>query len=383
MPITYYKPGRIESLDSIRGLAALAVLLSHTLGTLEWPSSLSWRFLPFINIMFDGRSAVAMFFVLSGFVLARPYFAPAGQTSRRLLVPAFYVRRITRIWIPWFLVFCLSIFAKAYLVGNYTTNPPTTKWLEYLWHSPMTVSTFLRQCAFAIEDTKYQLLPQDWSLRIELKGSALIPVFLFLIRRHILLLLGFSLLLLVFLSSGEYYVSFALGVLMAQYYVRGESQIRSLRFSAKLGILIVGLLLYQTRFGATCLEMPRYFDKATWCACSAGCVLILAASLGSRRIQAVLNHGAITFLGRISYSVYLLQFIVLLCFLPPFVHGLNMSGIQSAILLVPLTIAFSVLVTVACSAITYRIVEVPSIEFGHRLTKLMHRGFSKEAPASG
>lgn len=61
---------RIESLDSIRGIAALAVLMGHTVGSFAWP--LAWSKIPFINIFFEGYPAVIMFFVLSGFVLSRP-----------------------------------------------------------------------------------------------------------------------------------------------------------------------------------------------------------------------------------------------------------------------------------------------------------------------
>ena len=72
--------GRFEALDSLRGLAALVVVINHGLDlfpgiggppivvglavgrVLHSPLSLLW----------DGLGAVAVFFVLSGFVLALP-----------------------------------------------------------------------------------------------------------------------------------------------------------------------------------------------------------------------------------------------------------------------------------------------------------------------
>ena len=88
--------------------------------------------------MFDGRSAVTMFFVLSGFVLTRPYFsANNSDPPRQLLVPEFYIRRITRIWIPWFAIFCLSAFLKAYVFRSYPTAPPVTKWFDAFWRQPL------------------------------------------------------------------------------------------------------------------------------------------------------------------------------------------------------------------------------------------------------
>src|SRR5258708_5514461 len=92
---------RIEFLDTIRGLAALAVLLSHSF-IFAWPGQVSWFFnLPFINIFFNGKEAVTVFFVLSGFVLSRPFCGNDGPV-RTINLPVFYLKRFTRIWLPWF-----------------------------------------------------------------------------------------------------------------------------------------------------------------------------------------------------------------------------------------------------------------------------------------
>ncbi len=39
----------------------------------DWTIDTSWIQWPLINLLFDGDAAVTLFFVLSGFVLARPY----------------------------------------------------------------------------------------------------------------------------------------------------------------------------------------------------------------------------------------------------------------------------------------------------------------------
>jgi peptidoglycan/LPS O-acetylase OafA/YrhL len=59
------------------------VLFGHTKAVFAWPNSLvAWAKFPVVNILFDGRSAVTMFLVLSGFVLSRPYLiqTPTEQT---------------------------------------------------------------------------------------------------------------------------------------------------------------------------------------------------------------------------------------------------------------------------------------------------------------
>lgn len=180
----YSQPKRIEFLDSIRGLAALFVLLSHTISAFEWPASFvamaNW---PFISILFSGKEAVAMFFVLSGYVLAKPYKETGPAPPRRIFLPTFYLRRFIRIWPPWFFAFIASIFAKKFLFFHPATEPAISKWLGNFWHAKLTAPDFFRQCLFVLDDWTRQLLNQDWSLGVELKGSALIPLFVICARR--------------------------------------------------------------------------------------------------------------------------------------------------------------------------------------------------------
>jgi len=380
----YAQAGRISSLDSIRGLAALAVLFGHTAGSFTWPMSLAWTNLPLVNILFDGRSAVTMFFVLSGFVLARPYTLSdtPEKPARKLFFPTFFLRRITRIWIPWFCVFCLSAIIKAWFFRDYITDPPTSHWLGKFWHDPFSFFNMLRQCAYLQHDATRQLLPQDWSLGVELKGSALIPVFLFLNRKHIAYSLALSILFLLAVTTGEYYFSFMVGVLLANFYGRIESRVRPVGFGYKCAILFLGLALYQARLAGDYLaEYSVTEEKIVWCIATVGCALVLIASLNSRRIQAALNHSATVFLGRISYSVYLVQFVVLLPLLPPVIAGFNALGLHNAWFIFFMVFFCSVSMTIALSALSYRWIELPSIELGHRLTPLIQRWFNKKPGA--
>ena len=365
----YAKSKRLDSLDSIRGLAALAVLLGHTVGAFSWPAD--WTRLPILNILFDGRSAVTMFFVLSGFVLSRPYLgsSTAGQPPRQLCLRTFYLRRLTRIYLPWLFVFALSALAQIYVPRTDATVPSTSAWLQGFWHFHLSAANALRQCAFLQHDHSQLLIPQDWSLGVELKGSALIPLFLFLMRKHVFLLLGVGLLLLFCVPTGHYYVSFIFGVMAARYYGTLEARLASFTTRAKLGTLCVGLLLYQVRLPASSFgPISNGIEKVVWCIAGLGCVLILITSLGSNRIERALSHGIFVGLGRISYSVYLLQFLILLCVLPPLIRALNAIGINQIPVLLPTTVCASLLSTIALALLTYRLIEVPSIALGRILT---------------
>jgi len=368
--IAYTTSNRIDSLDSIRGLAALAVLLGHTAGAFVLPTA--WTRLPIVNIFFDGRSAVTMFFVLSGFVLSRPYLSAAviGQAPRVLCLRTFYLRRITRIYIPWLIIFGLSALAQITVFRQYATVPAQSEWLQGFWNLPQSFSSVLRQFGFLLHNPAQMLLPQDWSLGVELKGSALVPLFLLLVRRHVLSLLAVGCLILVGVNTGQYYVSFILGVILSRYHGAIESKLRLWTTASKVSVLMIGILLYQSRLLASNFgPVSDRIDKLVWCLASVGCLLILTISLGSNRVQRMLSRRSFVFLGRISYSLYLVQFIVLLCLLPPTVRLLNTLGLRQEAVLMPVILCCSVLTTAALAALSYRWVEVPSMSLGRMLTR--------------
>jgi peptidoglycan/LPS O-acetylase OafA/YrhL len=359
---------RVAYLDSVRGIAALFVLLSHTVGAFVWPSAYSpllrW---PFICIPFDGKCAVAMFFVLSGYVLSKPYVMP---TPRQIFLPSFYLRRFTRIWLPWFFIFLLSITAKNNLFYGASTQPPTSAWLGQFWHAPLTVKDFFSQCFFSLHDSSRQLLIQDWSLGVELKGSALIPLFIFLSpRKRLPFLILTTGILLAFVGTGHYYICFIIGVLISRYGDHWVSRLQRLNRPSKIGLLLLSLLLYQSYtlsvglFGETHLAI-----KYGWVATTLGCGGLLLLILDAQEIQHFLNRKPLVFLGRISYSVYLVQFIIILCLLPQVISLLNYFGVINAPALFVLTILISVAATLGCSVITYQYIEVPAINLGYKLT---------------
>jgi peptidoglycan/LPS O-acetylase OafA/YrhL len=283
--------------------------------------------------------------------------------------------------VPWFFVFLASIVARKFLFSPTLTEPPTSQWLNIFWHVPLTVGDFFRQCAFLLHDPARQLLTQDWSLGIELKGSVLIPLFLFLARgKRVALLLVLAALFLALVGTGQCYVSFIIGVLVAQYGGFFITRIVQQGRLVRMLILFLGLVLYQG-FSLTLKfygELPAY--KLGWVISSLGCAVVLLSAFSSASIQRFLNHRALVFLGRVSYSVYLLQFIIILCVLPPLVRLVNGWGVVQRPVLFGLTVLVSVGLTIGCAASTYRLVEVPAINLGHWLTKKIQARFQKPNP---
>jgi len=384
----YQESKRVEFLDSLRGLAALFVLFSHLVGAFAWPASyvamLNW---PFVSILFNGKEAVAMFFVLSGYVLSRPYvenhLKNAAQDSaiprRQIFLPTFYLRRFIRIWPPWFFVFVLSIVARKYLFFQPITHPAVSFWLAGFWQAPLTVSDFFRQCAFLLHDPSRQLLNQDWSLGVELKGSLLVPLFVYLMRPKFLpWILPVAVLLLIGVWTGEYYISFLIGVLLARYQGAIDTILGRWHWLARLATLIVGLTLYQGfAAGMWMFGGSQIAYKYGWTVTAIGCGVILISVFSSRTLQRWLNLRPFVFLGKISYSLYLLQFVIILCLLPPLLAFFNHWGNAPGLLLFAGTNLAGVTTTIGCAAGMYFLVEVRVINFGHWLTKKIQARYQK------
>lgn len=101
-----YFPG----LNGLRFLAALSVVVGHIeqfkgfLGLMNRPGAITF----FLNsIVLDGRDAVTLFFVLSGFLITYLLLAEQQKTGT-IAVRKFYVRRILRIWPLYYLILFIS-----------------------------------------------------------------------------------------------------------------------------------------------------------------------------------------------------------------------------------------------------------------------------------
>ena len=346
----------------------MAVLFGHTLGSFDWPAGyVSWRAWPLLNLAVDGASAVTMFFVLSGFVLMRPYLA----ASRAMFVPSFYIKRLSRIWLPWFFVFIISLAARHWLMHSYEMRPAVSGWLLGFWHQPLSFKDLFKQCIFQLYDFSRTLLPQDWSLGVELRASALMPFFLIMARwRWDWLWLGIlALVFFVGKSTGGYYVAFIIGVLLARHGGQLVDKLKQVKFTGRLLVLLAGVCGYEARWASGFLHFSGLFaDQVVWVISSFGCAMIIIATLASRRISHFLSRRPVLFIGRISYSIYLLQFVVLICFLPAWCFYLNQRGVNLVGLYL-LILAASFILTVSFSWVMYQIIEKPSIHLGHWLAK--------------
>jgi peptidoglycan/LPS O-acetylase OafA/YrhL len=363
---------RLEWVDSLRGLAALAVLFFHLEELAAAPPGFAaFLDLPIISIIQDGRTAVTMFFVLSGFVLALPYARPRSDGAyRQLRAGSFYLRRIARIWLPWLIVFAASALAKATLFREYPCPiSAEDKWLQkFFWQIPLTWPQFLGQLIYAVPDQRLELVPQDWSLRIEMIGSFLMPIILFLVRRNVLALIGAQAAAMVIYRDSYLYVPFLLGVILARYSVEFSQPIKKLGIAGKWTLLAVGLLLYNIRYLVP--GEVHFRDRWMWCTATIGCALILLTAMGSNRIRSLfLEKPFILFIGRISYSLYLLHFLVILLFIPLWAWFCYRIGWDNRDFVYFSSFILSFILSILIAIPGYRWIEIPCLSLGKRISQ--------------
>ncbi|SDT58317.1 acyltransferase family protein [Bradyrhizobium canariense] len=165
----------IPQIDGLRFLAIAIVLLWHV-------SLRADRFVDYLNL--DGQQVynlypwfphgevgVALFFFISGYVIAQPFLSRPPATWR---IGRFYLQRLRRIYPPYVIAItiCLLIVA-AVGFGSATSNLPIShSWLASLF--------YLHGLVY---DTSSRLNPPTWSLEIEIQFYLLAPLLIWLQMR--------------------------------------------------------------------------------------------------------------------------------------------------------------------------------------------------------
>lgn len=362
--------GRLDTLDALRGVAALIVVIAHCCMTIPRFSDygLHYRQAPFdwsdpvgvllidtpLRVLWLGRGPVALFFVLSGFVLSLPWLRGRPQAYG-----VYAGRRFCRIYLPYIAatgvaVLCAAVLAPLRPIGQ-SEWFDTTNWTErFGWEAAVSHVLML--------GTHNVFNNVSWTLVHEMRISLVFPLLLPVLRWRLAGALGMMAALAAIsmtltrlavqvsdgadvlrevAGSAQYAVLFVMGAATAQH-MAWLSAHRLGRFLP----LLAGLLLLSVAWPI----LPVYFQGL-------GGVCVLVASLTSAPVIGFLRHRALAELGRISYSLYLIHLPVLLsafCLLHDVVPD---AGIR---LLVPP-------VALAAAWGFNRIVEMPAMALGRKV----------------
>ena len=358
---------RVRVLDSLRGLAAFMVVLYHAWQTLPaGPLADGIRqallFAPF-KAAVGARPAVILFFVLSGYVLA---LAPARGPGEGIGWGGFALRRICRIWLPFAAPVLLS--AGLWWVLRSAALPDVHPWFNAdPWSATPDATALGRHLAMLGDTHSAHLNVVMWSLTYELRISLLFPLLLLAVQRLSLRMLLPGMLALQVVTDATMRW---LGLPLAPFFGDGwaGATLTTLHF---VNCFPVGALLALrgSAVQAILAGLPDPALAGLWiaailllgpsvdCTCTLGAALLMALATGSLRARRVLEVPPLLWLGRVSYSLYLVHVPVLLVI----VHGLHGLLPLEALLLLAIPLALLAAQAMNCWA------EQPAIALARRL----------------
>ncbi|MEA2169654.1 MAG: hypothetical protein QOF76_2954, partial [Solirubrobacteraceae bacterium] len=370
---------RVGELDAVRGLAALSVVLGHF--AIAFPLMADntrsdgltlanvLKYSP-LKLFFDGFPAVMIFFVLSGLVLT----LQLSGSGREEPYSTFALRRICRIWIPYVAAVVLAMVVALPFVED--PNPQLSQWFALSWQHAPDVSMVLRHVLLidSFQNDAYD--PVLWSLVHEMRISLVFPIILLFAAalgptRSIIAGLGLAL---VGYAGGKvagsgtdyfdtliYVVCFVAGIQLALHRQAAIDWALRCAPGARRFMWLVAILAlsWQSWLPRSVLPHPlarltdlNVFNVAVTMV-GATLVVLLAQTPGPKRF---LLRRAPQFLGRISYSLYLVHTVVLLAML----HAVDDRSTQLALLPVVLVVALGL------ATLMQRFVERPAQRLGRR-----------------
>lgn len=371
---TYFGQSRYYELDALRGIAALTVVLWHFVCatyTVQDPGTKS--FVMSLYLLVQGRAAVILFFILSGFVLSLPFFR-----EQRPEYGGFVVRRICRIYLPYVVLVACTILIRTFVTVR--KIPGLSDWFNDYCGTPFSLKTALEHL-FLIGNINIMVYNNPvWSLIHEMRISLFFPLLFFFVLRvkpifsilTCLLLTGVALMNDVFgwetskgWQTGYFYTLqvtsfFIIGILLARYKDPAVRWYVSLKKWKKIIFFIVSCILF--RFSME-LWLANMKLGLIWDYGSAigACGLMLMA-LGSAKAVKLLKKPVFKFLGNISYSMYLNHITML--YLTIFLLNDYLS--------LPVILPVYITAVIVFSSVTWKIIELPSIALGRVLSNKLN-----------
>ncbi|KWW14043.1 acetyltransferase [Peribacillus simplex] len=370
---------RYEEFDSLRGLAALMVLIGHYL--MVYPSYANYQYdenspymvyffkeTPLRLIFSSGNESVILFFVLSGFVLY------LSINSAKFDYSTYVIKRVFRIYLPYLFAISMAISAKMLLSD--TGLPFVSTWFDKSWKTLDSPTLLIQHFLFIGQYNTDAYNNVIWSLVHEMRISIIFPVLIFLfIRKKLIyslfLLFGLSalttLILYVFgsglsitsvLLSFHYCTLFLMGAILAKYRLELFAYASNMKKKIKMVWLIVAIIcfMYEGIIGEMDF-LNNYIFRDYVVSC--GVCIFITISVSSQKVSRLLRSSPLTFLGKISYSLYLYHLVSLFSFMYLFYSKLPI------ILLLVCSFIFSILL----SSAAYLFIEKPSMKLGSYFTK--------------
>ena len=351
---------RIRTFDFLRGLAILGVIVVHT--SQNFPSQINA--IDFLASL--GRFGVQMFYFVSAITLCHTW-----ELREREINPIknFYIRRFFRIaplfWISIPVYLSLNGLERGYWAPEGVGALEiflTVTFLHGFWPSSIN-----------------SVVPGGWSIAVEMTFYALFPLLILKIRRRNVYLL------LAFITWGFNIFIFRDFVenFLTNYYQTSSTTIIKdylyLNFVNQVPIFFLGCYLYFT-LNARPKEIEKFFFSA-WLFIGAGLelcfdiegfafltVFIALGAFISICIKANIRFKAVEELGKRSYAIYLVHFLVLHCLR-------EIISLETGLLAFLISLPLVILISYALSLVMLQLIESRVQRFVDTITNstLTHR----------
>jgi peptidoglycan/LPS O-acetylase OafA/YrhL len=365
----------LPNLNGIRFVAAAMVFVNHV----EWIKSTGGvpSYSHLALMCNNGALGVDLFFVLSGFLIT--YLLVAEKRQRgEVSIRAFYVRRILRIWPLYYLTVALAFFILPGLVAvpswNFSIGGP-----DYLPR----LGLFLMMLP-NVANVLYPLVPfasQLWSVGVEEQFYLAWPFVCRAPLRRIPAILVGIVVAIVLCRTGVHYLAartpgsdwvlaesffrgfrvqcMAIGGLAAWLLHHGDVRLLGALFSrlAQAGALALAGAIHVLSYDAAG-SLQTELTAALF-------ALLILNAAGNPRTMVRLEAGPLPYLGRISYGIYVYQFLTIrVSFLilerwadyaNPLHRWLTLYALSAAL-------------TLAVAALSYRFIEQPFLRLKERFS---------------
>jgi peptidoglycan/LPS O-acetylase OafA/YrhL len=370
---------RLTSLDSLRGLAALSVVLCHVLwlyrpntlrvlssprvpdshGPLSWvgrlPGTLLIESTP-LHLAVAGHEAVILFYLLSGFVLYLSIESRTGQAY-----PEFLVRRCCRLYLPYLIAIGLAVGLNATVSTGHL--PEMNDWINHTWQLPIDWREASKHLLMIGNFNTDLFLMPSWTLVHEMRISLVFPLLAALVIRGggvlpgtiVALSLGGIALDAVFGRHGNYFITlhyaglFLVGATLARERARCVRFYDSLSRRRRAVFILTAITLYV--YGRAVSLLPSLPASAADLPIAAGCALIIVWSMTNPRLLGV---APVQWLGKVCYGLYLLHFTLFLAS----IHLLHRLMPLWAVVLIAIALSL------AAAELFWRLIELPAIRLG-------------------
>lgn len=357
-------PSHLPSLDGIRALAVLAVIASHLPVLLSYQHPTPW---PWLNKFISGGFlGVDVFFVLSGFLITSLLLKEHSRFGQ-IKLSHFFARRALRLFPALYLLlaidFLIAIYEKTSLSGQWNITWATVLYLNnwyFVWPSlrngPADFQTNLGHLwSLSVEEQFYLVWPIVIFLIMKLKKvKTFLTIFVVVLMtlvaiRRTMLWHDNNFYLEILIRTDARLDSLLMGALLAVCFRYIQVSTKMLRWGAYASLPVFVLIAYQGP------ESPFFYTIGFTIVAMLAFIMIYAAVEQAWGINRILEHKWLTFIGQISYGLYLWHFVVFTFLSKHFFVGPRV-----------MRISVGLLITFAITLLSWFFVEKPFLRLKNR-----------------